>query len=267
MRRLLSVARATEGPLFVGLNGSQGSGKSTLCDYLCTALAADGGLKAVNLSLDDVYLTHDERLRLGERVHPLLRTRGVPGTHDMALLGHTLDQLAATTPGSVAVPRFDKSIDDRHPRERWSDTSTPLDVVLLEGWCLGARSVDERELTEPLNELERREDPDGSWRRYVNTQLREHFEPLYERLDFWVMLAAPGFETVLRWRTEQERKLADAVQGRGDGLMDDAELQRFVAHFERCTRQCLADLPRRVDILFSLDEERQIVAARGVGEN
>ena len=264
MRRLEVAAREAGGTLFVALNGSQGSGKSTLCAYLCAALESDAGLKAVSLSLDDVYLTHAERQRLGERVHPLLRTRGVPGTHDLDLLERTLDQLGATTVGTVAVPRFDKSVDDRHPRERWSEVTTPLDVVLLEGWCLGTSSVADQELESPLNDLERLEDTDGTWRRYVNSQLREHYEALYERMDFWVMLAAPGFETVLRWRTEQEHKLAQAVQGRGDGLMSDQALQRFVAHFERCTRQCLATLPAQVDVLLQLDGERRIVSSRGL---
>ena len=77
------------------VNGSQGSGKTTLCAYLCALLEAEYGLRAIALSLDDFYLTRAAARELGASVHPLLATRGVPGTHDMALLNDTLDALLA----------------------------------------------------------------------------------------------------------------------------------------------------------------------------
>lgn len=261
----LLARRASRGrSLNVALNGSQGSGKSTLCAYLCTALAERHGLSAVALSLDDFYLTRDERLALAARVHPLLATRGVPGTHDVALLRRTLRALATPAPAPVAVPRFDKSIDDRAPRECWPGIAAPVDVILLEGWCLGAHGEEPAALAAPLNALERDEDLQQRWRGYSDAQLREHYEPLYAEFDLWVMLAAPGFEQVLRWRTEQEDKLRDAVDGRGEGLMDAVALRRFVSHFERYTRQCLRDLPSKVDVLLQLDEDRHIIGARGL---
>jgi len=249
---------------FVAVNGSQGSGKSTLCAYLREALGAEHGRSCIELSLDDFYLTRAERETLAADVHPLLRTRGVPGTHDIPLLMDTLDRLAGP-PGTVAVPRFSKAEDDRLPGARWTRIEAPVDVVLLEGWCLGARGVDEETLRTPINALERAEDPDGRWRRFVNDSLRTAYEPLYERFDPWIMLAAPGFDAVLRWRREQEHKLRRAVAGQGSALMTDADLERFVAHFERCTRQCLAELPPRCDVVLSLDSQRQIVAATGLG--
>ena len=89
------------GPILVGVNGCQGSGKSTLCDYLCEWFAAEHGLRAIALSLDDFYLTQSERRQLAEDVHPLLATRGVPGTHDIPLLMATLDALLAGAPVQV----------------------------------------------------------------------------------------------------------------------------------------------------------------------
>lgn len=256
--RLYREHRSLGRPLQVALNGSQGSGKSTLCAYLREALAARHGLRCIDLSLDDFYRTRAEREELAVHVHPLLRTRGVPGTHDIPLLVRTLDALIVA--GSAAVPRFSKAADDRVPAEDWDVVKAPVDVVLLEGWCLGARSEAEETLVVPVNALEREEDRDARWRVFINECLRRDYEPLYDRFDLWLMLAAPDFEQVLRWRTEQEAKLRASVGGAGAGLMDDDALRRFVAHFERHTRQCLAYLPARVDVLLKLDTQRNITA-------
>lgn len=249
--------------LLVAVNGSQGSGKSTLCAYLALALEAVHGRRAVALSLDDFYLERAERQRLARDVHPLLATRGVPGTHDTELLVSTLEALRDRREGTLAVPAFDKSWDDRYPARAWPHYAMPLDVVMLEGWCLGARAVDDAALEPPLNALERDEDPDGSWRRYCNRQLRDHYEPVYALFEHWLMLAAPSFEQVFSWRAEQEARLRERVGGCGEGLMDTAALERFVAHFERHTRNCLATLPPRADRVLQLDAERQVIACRG----
>ena len=256
--RLHREYRALGQPLQVALNGSQGSGKSTLCAYLRDALAARHGLRCIDLSLDDFYRTRAEREEIAVRVHPLLRTRGVPGTHDIPLLVRTLDSLIVA--GSAAVPRFSKAADDRIATDDWEVVAAPVDVVLLEGWCLGARSEAEETLAQPVNALEREEDPDARWRVFINECLRRDYEPLYDRFNLWLMLAAPDFEQVLRWRTEQERKLRGRVGGAGAGLMDDKALRRFVAHFERHTRQCLQYLPARVDMLLELDTQRNVTA-------
>lgn len=261
--RLAGQSREQSQTLVVGINGSQGSGKSTLCDYLCQALQAKHGLTATALSLDDFYLTRAQRQDLARQVHPLLATRGVPGTQDIALLRRTLRALQGDA-ASVAVPRFDKAEDDRFAREQWARVPSPVDIILLEGWCLGARSVGRAELASHCNALERDEDSQGRWRGYVNQALAQEHEALYTDIDFWVMLKAPDFEHVLRWRTEQEDKLR-AARGAGAGLMNQQQLERFIAHFERHTRSCLEQLPGRVDVLFSLDPERRIESVRGLG--
>ena len=247
-------------PILVAINGCQGSGKTTLGDYLCAALLAERGLNAVALSLDDFYLTRAEREALASAVHPLLSTRGVPGTHDMALLQDTLTQLLAPeAEGEFAIPRFDKSVDDRRPIHQWDQVTRPLQVVLLEGWCLGARPESADVLSVPLNELERAEDQQGRWRGYSNEVLERDFLPLNERVDQWVMLAAPGFECVFEWRQEQERKLAEKLTAQeAAGLMNDGQLRRFIQHYERITRSCLQQLPSQVNHLFTLDEQREI---------
>lgn len=255
-------------PLLVGINGAQGSGKTTLGDYLCQWLVQEGGLRALSLSIDDVYLTRAERQQLAAQVHPLLITRGVPGTHDIPLLLQTLEALGAaagTLP--VAVPRFDKARDDRLPAAQWPRVQPPLDVVLLEGWCLGATPQAEAALADPCNTLEREEDRDGRWRRHANQCLAGDYARLHQRVDFWLMLRAPSFDEVLRWRSEQEHKLAagPARAVAGSRVMDAAALARFVQHYERLTRHCLATLPPRMDVVWELDSGRAISTWHGPG--
>ncbi len=255
---LVAHHRGAARALLVGVNGCQGSGKTTLTDYLVCALAARHGLNAISLSLDDCYLGRAERARLAAEVHPLLVTRGVPGTHDMPLLQHTLDALLNFA-GPVSLPAFDKAHDDRCPPGSWRQVEAAPDLVLLEGWCLGARPS---AVGEPVNELERLEDPDGRWRRFVNEALARDFLPLYGRVHRWIMLRAPSFDCVYRWRLEQERKLAAARGAGASGIMDERALARFIMHYQRLTEDCLQDLPGRVDHLLALDEHRQVIGSQ-----
>lgn len=253
-RRLAAGGRC---PLVVGISGAQGSGKSTLAAGLAADLAGQGIAAAV-LSLDDLYLTRDERARLASRVHPLLATRGVPGTHDLAL---AFAAIAALERGEGAsLPRFDKASDDRRPPGEWDHALAGTQVLLLEGWCLGAAPQDAAMLAEPVNALERDEDPDLRWRSYVNRALEREYRTLFARLDYTVLLAAPGFDTVFAWRRQQEHELAARTGGTGAGLMDDAALARFIAHYERLTRHILAEFPDRADLVARLDENRAVAA-------
>lgn len=247
-------------PVVIGICGAQGAGKSTLAQAVQARCAAERLASAV-LSLDDLYLTHAERQALARHVHPLLATRGVPGTHDIALGLDVLDGLEAG--GPVALPRFDKARDDRVSEHDWPIVGPGCQVLVLEGWCLGAFPQRTRELAEPVNALEAGEDPDGRWRRWVNDMLGDSYQRLFARIDRLVLLAAPGFEVVHRWRSEQERDLA-ARAGPDDKVMSEAQIARFIAHYERITRAILAEMPARADLVVRLDRDRrpQAIEAR-----
>ncbi|MBU3076679.1 kinase [Sphingomonas sp. XMGL2] len=248
--------------ILVGINGPQGSGKSTACLFLEALLHGQHGLRVATLGLDDLYLTRAERHELARGVHPLLATRGVPGTHDVAL-GEAVITALLSGHGAVSVPRFDKAIDDRAPEAEWPAVEAPLDVLLFEGWCIGAGPEDEAALTGPINALEGEEDGDGRWRRGVSAALAGPYAALFARLDYLAMLRPPGFEQVLEWRLVQEAKLRAA---RGpDAGMSDAAIARFVMHYERLTRHMLAALPARADAVVPIDADHRVgtVAFRG----
>lgn len=254
---IASALRARSTPLRIGISGLQGSGKSTLAARLRDATTA-AGYACVVCSLDDFYLTHAERKQLAMDVHPLLATRGVPGTHDVDLLRQSLDALAAATSTEpVALPIFDKGSDDRAPAAQWQRISATPDLILLEGWCVGVPAQDDDALVQPINALERDDDSDGRWRRYVNDALREHYEPLWQQLDLLIVLLAPSFDVVVRWRDQQEQALRE--RGAAQAMTRD-QVERFVAHYERLSRYALDALPVRADLLLRLDAKRGLIA-------
>ena len=252
--------------LIVGINGSQGSGKSTLADYLALLLREKHQLNVVVLSIDDFYLTLKQRELLSKTIHPLMATRGVPGTHDIPL---ALEVTRSLTEGTnrTRIPRFDKSVDDRCPEDEWDTINLPTDVIILEGWCVGAVPQTENELLNDVNELEKEEDPDGAWRNYVNRQLGEVYQELFSLVDYWIMLKAPSFDCVYQWRLEQENKLRSSLLNspsarESNKVMNEDEVKRFIQHYQRITEHLLNTLPENSDILFELDENRNIFNAK-----
>jgi D-glycerate 3-kinase len=210
--------------LVLGLNGAQGTGKSTLARLLQQLLESVHGLHAAIVSLDDIYLTGAERLQRAQTIHPLLATRGVPGTHDVELGIRVLRRLREGKP--IALPRFDKAKDERCPAAAWPKWEGRCDVVIFEGWCVGARPQRGDELKVPINGLERMEDPTGDWRWYVNRELGGHYQALFAELDLLVMLRPPDFDQVYAWREEQEARLRAA--GGGSEVMTPTAVRRFV---------------------------------------
>ncbi|HZR37905.1 MAG TPA: hypothetical protein VFA75_21215 [Nevskia sp.] len=243
------------GARVIGLNGAQGSGKSTLAAQLQALLRQRHGLRAVVLALDDLYLPRAERERLARQVHPLLRTRGVPGTHEVALGINLLEELAVST-GPVRVPSFVKAIDDRAPETAWHCVPAPADLVLFEGWCVATPAQDEAALRQPLNELEAREDADCRWRRWVNEQLATAYPPLFRRIDRTVFLQAPDFDSIFRWRMQQEAQNVRTAGG-GAAAMDPAALRRFIQHYERLTRHALEVMPAGADAVITLGAKHE----------
>lgn len=248
-----AVAGQRGKPIVLGICGAQGSGKSTLAAAI-EREAGKRGIAAAALSLDDFYLTRAEREALGREVHPLLRTRGVPGTHDVALGLAVLEALDKGEP--AALPRFDKASDDRCPSEQWDHAPADCELLIFEGWCVGAKPQGPEALSAPINELEAQEDSDGRWRRHANAALAGAYQQLFARIDALILLAAPSFEIVFDWRLQQETELRARAGPDAPGLMNEAGISRFIQHYERLTRHILAEMPPRADLLVRLGEDR-----------
>ena len=250
-------------PYFLGVNGCQGSGKSTLSDFLKAYLSEQYDLNVVVMSLDDFYLDQSQRCAIAEKVHPLFKTRGVPGTHNMTLAAKVLAQLRDRQ-NQISIPRFNKATDNPAPLEQWQKITTAVDVVIFEGWCWGVEPQDDSELAEPINSLEKNNDQTGVWRKYVNLQLKQNYAPLYRFMNYWIMLKAPSFDCVYNWRLEQEHKLRKALSANPEhnkvNIMNDQQVLAFIQYYQRLTQHALATLENKCDVIFTLNAERRITA-------
>lgn len=247
--------RVAGSPPIIGICGTQASGKSTACAQVADCLAGQG-LKIGVLSLDDLYLGRTARAMPASTLHPLFATRGPPGTHDTGLGVAVLDAVRRGEP--VLLPRFDKRADEPLPREAWP-LLRQCDVLLFEGWCVGARAQDDAALIQPVNALERDEDPEGIWRRAVNAHLAGATGALFARIDRLIYLRPPGFDIVHRWRCEQERDyIARDGPGGAAAAMTDAQVARFIAHYERLTCHIMDEMPSRADLVIQLDTARGV---------
>lgn len=263
-QNILTKHHSSQQPLLLGINGAQGTGKSTLAALLKCILESGAGLKCAALSIDDFYLTRTERADLAQHIHPLLQVRGVPGTHDLTLGTTVINALMQSTPSkTLCVPRFDKALDDRKPLEEWHTQMSPVDVVILEGWCVGARAQVASMLVKPINNLETTEDQNAIWRTYVNQQLATHYQTLFARLDYLIMLKAPSMQAIEEWRWLQEQQLTAATKGQGEGLMNQSQVKRFIQHYERLTQHILTEMPARADAVFHLNHDHQVELATG----
>lgn len=260
--------RGGDTPLVIGVQGCQGSGKSTLARFLTKILQANCSLTSTALSIDDFYLTQSQRAELAQTVHPLLATRGVPGTHDTHLAARTIQTLKQLRPGtSCAIPRFNKATDDREPAEQWSRVDIAPQIIILEGWCVGLEAEPEASLIKPINRLEQDEDPQGIWRSWVNRALGGHYQSLFSLLDYLIVLQAPNFDCVYDWRLLQEKKLITSLAekrvhakaaDKPIRTMTAKEIERFVAHYQRLTQHAFASLPAKADWILLLNSAHQI---------
>ncbi|KRG70219.1 kinase [Pseudoxanthomonas dokdonensis] len=247
----MALTAATAPPV-LGIAGVQGSGKSTLAAQLAS-LAGARGLRVAVLSLDDVYLSRQRRARLAADVHPLLQTRGPPGSHDLPLALEVISQLRAGAP--TRLPRFDKLADDPWPLGQWPRIEGKVDLIVLEGWCLCVPAESQQALLEPINALEREEDGDGRWRQWCNQRLASDYPPLWQLVQPLICLQAPDFDVVPLWRWQQEQSLAANRPGRTP--MTLAQIRRFVQFFERISRQGLRIWPSIADSTLALDDQRR----------
>ena len=262
-RSLAQRAKIADIAPIVGFSGCQGSGKSTLVALMATVMREAYGVSAAVLSLDDFYLTKAARAALAKSIHPLFATRGVPGTHDLALLNETIAALRQLPPeGAVPVPAFDKALDDRPEMVHWRQVSAPVQLILLEGWCVGLSPQQKSELEAPINPMEAEQDPSRVWRGEVNRQLATEYADLFGKLDALLLLQAPSFDAVFDWRWQQEQRLSQQFQqdhpDKPDPTMTRSEVADFILHYQRLTEHGLKTLPDRADFVWELATDRSV---------
>ena len=240
----------------IGLAGGQGSGKSTISQVLKIILKEKFNLETVVFSIDDFYKTLKDRKKMSKKISHLFLTRGVPGTHDSKLLYKCLKNLKKNSFKKTHIPRFDKSIDDRYLKNKWTKVLRKPSVVIFEGWCVGAKPQKITNLVKPVNELEKMEDKNLIWRKKVNKELKNDYKKIFHLINDLIFLKVPSFKHVYKWRLLQEQKLKKT--SRGKKIMNTKEIKKFVMFYERITRNMIKTLSNEAKILINIDAKHRL---------
>ena len=245
--------------LILGLAGGQGSGKTTISSILSIILKKYFKLNVFIISIDDFYKTRKDRKILSNKRHPLLITRGVPGTHDIDLMLDFFKKVKSKKFKNLEVPKFNKAIDDRYKKSLWYKIKSKPDVIIFEGWCVGARAQSSEQLKKPINSLEKVYDQEAKWRTYVNNQLKTQYKTLFNQLDGMLYLKAKNFNLLREWRLKQERKLRIQTKNKKDlKIMSSVDVANFMQTYQRITQQMFKDALKSSSIIMNLNSNHQI---------
>jgi D-glycerate 3-kinase len=250
-------------PFIIGLAGGQGSGKTTISSILSIILKKYFKLNVFVISIDDFYKTRKDRKLLSKNKHPLLITRGVPGTHDIDLMLKFFKKVKSKNFKNLAIPKFNKAIDDRNKKGLWYKLKSKPDVVIFEGWCVGAKAQTNKQLKNPINLLERVYDQNIKWRSHVNDQLKTKYKTLFKQLDGLLYLKAKNFDILRNWRLKQERKLWVQTRNKKNlKIMSSGDVINFMQTYQRITQQMFKDAIKSSSIIMNLNNNHQIEKIR-----
>ncbi len=240
----------------IGLTGGQGTGKSTISNILKIILQNGFNLHTVIFSIDDFYKTLKERRLMSKKISSLFFIRGVPGTHDTKMLFKCIKNLKNIKFKKTMIPKFDKSVDDRCLKNKWINVKKKPNIVIFEGWCVGANPQKKKDLINPINKLEEKKDANKVWRKKVNEELHKNYKKIFNLIDKLIFLRVPSFKYVFKWRLLQEKKLR--ITSKGKKTMTDIQVKNFIMLYERLTRHMLKDLRFKADTVINIDREHRL---------
>ena len=243
--------------LFLGFSGGQGSGKTTVAKILKIILKKFFKRKIHISSIDDFYKTLKDRNKMANTIHPLFKTRGVPGTHDINLIKKFFYFIKEKKFAKTKLPKFDKSMDDRLKKKYWFNIKEKPEIVILEGWCVGAQPQSNSLIKKPINILEKYEDQDLIWRKYVNEKLKKEYKKLFSMIDYYIFMKIPNFKMVFKWRLLQENKLKKKLKFKRK-IMSYNKIKHFIMFYQRITLQMIKDLSKSASIIMLLKKNHEI---------
>lgn len=232
--------------------GSQGSGKSTLTTILKLVLEKFYKKKVMLLSIDDYYLSKNKRQELSKKIHPLLITRGVPGTHNIAVLKKDIINFQKKK-FPIVAPLFNKLKDDISSKKK---IIKKAEILLLEGWCCGSPPISRDYLFKNINRLESTLDKNKAWRQYYNFQLQKDYKKVFSLFDKQIYIQAPSFTYISKWRYAQEK--SNALKSKDEKFMKKTDLQKFIQHYEKLTKWMIKTMPAKADMLIKIDKNQKI---------
>lgn len=237
------------------ISGSQGIGKTSYMNLIEQVGLKFFNKRILNLSLDHFYLDKKERKRLSLDVHPLLITRGVPGTHDIKLLQSIINQFKKSK-YPLELPIFNKLEDKR--KKITKKITKKCDILILEGWCVSCTPISNNYLYKNINLIEKKFDKNKKWRNYYNKQLKTKYFKLFNLFNYNIFFKTSSFSNVLKWRIRQEKLLKKINRNRISSGMSNNEIMNFIQYYEKITRWMLNTMPSLANIVLYVNKNQKI---------
>ena len=234
------------------ISGSQGIGKTTILKVIRKNFYTYFGKRILALSLDDFYYTKEIRKKLSKKIHPLMLTRGVPGTHDIKKILNIIEKFRDSK-YPIKIPIFDKLKDSRINKKRI--IYKKADILILEGWCCGTTKINSRYLLNNINHLEEKLDKKFIWRNYYNNKLKYEYKKLFDQFHGLIYFRTSTFSNVFKWRMKQEMKMINNNNKIG---MNKSEIGFFIQHYEKITKWMMKSLPKKANITLIIDKNQKI---------
>tara|TARA_B100001121_G_scaffold71958_1_gene63728 strand:+ start:1880 stop:2740 length:861 start_codon:yes stop_codon:yes gene_type:complete len=237
------------------IGGSQGIGKSSLIIIIKKTLEKFFNKNVLALSLDNYYLSKDERKSISNKEHELLITRGVPGTHNIKKLVNDIKRFEKNI-YPINIPLFDKLIDNR--LNKYQKIYKKCNILILEGWCCGCKDINKNYLFKNINSLEKKFDTKYLWRKFYNNKLKNEYKLLFNLFDETIFLKAPSFKYVLRWRIKQEKNNSSNLNN--SKKMSNQEIELFIQHYEKITKWMLKNYSKFANIVLKINKDQKITS-------
>ena len=235
------------------ISGSQGCGKTTLLKLIKNNFKNFYNIDPLCISLDDYYLTKKQRNDLSKRIHPLLQTRGVPGTHATGKITKTL-QLFDKKKYPIKIPKFDKLNDDRLSSSQI--ITSKKNMIFLEGWCCGCPPLSNSFLQKNLNKIEKA-DSEYIWRKYYNKKLKKEYKLIFNHFEYLIYFKIPSFDCVLKWRIKQEKRLKFNKK-KNINCMNKIEIKDFISYYEKITKWMMKNTLSNSNLIIKINKNQKI---------
>ena len=235
------------------LSGSQGIGKTTIIKILKKNFYKYFNKRILALSLDDFYFDKNEREKISKLSHPLMKTRGVPGTHNVKEILNVIEKFKKKK-YPMKIPKFDK-LKDIKLKE--NIIQNKCDILILEGWCCGSPAIKKSYLYKNINNLEKNYDKFFVWRNYYNECLKKDYSKLFKRFDKLIYFKAPSFSCILKWRFKQENYMKKNAKNINLG-MNKNEIKNFILYYEKLTKWMIRILPQEANLTIFVDKNQRI---------
>ncbi len=250
-------------PIFIYLNnskknmflisGSQGIGKTTIIKILKKNFYKYFNKRILALSLDDFYYDKNERDKISKLSHQLMKTRGVPGTHNVKEILDVIEKFKKKK-YPIKIPKFDKLKDIKLKKKI---ITKKCDILILEGWCCGSPAIKKSYLYKNINNLEKNYDKFFTWRNYYNECLKKDYSKLFKKFDQLIFFKAPSFSCILKWRLKQENYMKKNAKNINLG-MNKNEIRNFIIYYEKLTKWMIKILPHKANLNILVDRNQRI---------